>query len=139
MRTSMDPNRDRRLEQRYPATAQAVPLVRRAIVELAARLGAGPQHRSSIALAVTEGCSNVVLHAYREAPERGEMVIRAEGDAQRLEVVVSDEGSGMTPRADSPGLGLGVPLMAELAESVEFRPSPSGHGTELHLRFALTS
>jgi hypothetical protein len=28
-------------------------------------------------------------------------------------------------------------LMAELAECVEFRPSPTGHGTELHLRFAL--
>jgi serine/threonine-protein kinase RsbW len=135
----MDLDRNRTLEQRYPATAQAVPLVRHAIVELATRLGADPQRRSSIALAVTEGCSNVVLHAYREARERGEMVIRAEGDARELEVVVSDEGTGMSPRADSPGLGLGLPLMAELAECMEFRPSPSGRGTELHLRFALTS
>jgi serine/threonine-protein kinase RsbW len=138
MLTPMEPTRSRRLEQRYPATAQAVPLIRHAIVELATRLGAGPERRSSIALAVTEGCSNVVVHAYRGACQRGEMMIRAEGDARRLEVVVSDEGSGMSARADSPGLGLGVPLMAELAECVEFRPSPTGHGTELRLSFALT-
>jgi anti-sigma regulatory factor (Ser/Thr protein kinase) len=138
MRTTMEPTRNRRLEQRYPATAQAVPLARHAVVELATRLGADPERRSSIALAVTEGCSNVVVHAYRQALQRGEMVVRAEGDARRLEVVVSDEGAGMSARTDSPGLGLGVPLMAELAECVEFRPSPSGQGTELHLRFALT-
>jgi anti-sigma regulatory factor (Ser/Thr protein kinase) len=134
----MDHHRDGTLERRYPATAQAVPMVRHAILELATRLGADQQRRASIALAVTEGCSNVVLHAYREAREQGEMLIRAEGDAQRLEVTVSDEGSGMSPRPDSPGLGLGLPLMAELAERMEFRPSPAGHGTELHLRFALT-
>ena len=39
----------------------------------------------------------------------------------------------MRPRADSPGLGLGLPLMAHLADAVDIvRTSP---GTEIHLTF----
>ena len=34
-------------------------------------------------------------------------------------LTVLDEGSGLAPRVDSPGLGLGLPLIATLAESLE--------------------
>jgi serine/threonine-protein kinase RsbW/stage II sporulation protein AB (anti-sigma F factor) len=125
------------IEQRYPATAEAVPMIRHAIVELAARLGADVEHRTGIALAVTEGCANVVVHAYDSASEQGEMLVRARGDGEGLDVVVTDEGSGVVPREDSPGLGLGIQLMSELAESVDFRTAPGGRGTELHLHFGL--
>ncbi len=37
----------------------------------------------------------------------------------RLLVVVRDEGRGIVPRTDSPGLGLGLPLIATLAEALE--------------------
>ena len=43
----------------------------------------------------------------------------------------------MTPRLDSPGLGLGLPVIAETATSVEVRRPPAG-GTELVMRFDLT-
>jgi serine/threonine-protein kinase RsbW/stage II sporulation protein AB (anti-sigma F factor) len=33
--------------------------------------------------------------------------------------VVTDRGRGIVPRPDSPGLGLGLPLIATLAESLE--------------------
>ena len=40
------------------------------------------------------------------------------------------------PRADGPGLGLGMPIIGALAQSVELREADSG-GTELVMRFSL--
>ena len=37
----------------------------------------------------------------------------------------------MTPRPDSPGLGLGLPLIANLSDNLEIRDGPDGRGTEL--------
>jgi serine/threonine-protein kinase RsbW len=125
------------LELQYPATSGAVPAIRHAVTALAARLGADADRRDRIALAVTEACSNVTLHAYRNQAELGEIEVRAGGDDDRFDVVVTDSGGGMRPRRDSPGLGLGVPLMSQLADEIEFRVPPSEHGTELHLRFSL--
>jgi anti-sigma regulatory factor (Ser/Thr protein kinase) len=41
----------------------------------------------------------------------------------------------MTPRPDSPGLGLGLPLLAALTERFEVQSRPGG-GTRLCLFFA---
>ena len=69
-------------------------------------------------LAVTEACSNVVVHAYADdAP--GPLEVLATLDDDTLTVVVRDEGPGIAPHPDSPGLGLGLPLIASLAESVQ--------------------
>ena len=42
----------------------------------------------------------------------------------------------MRPRPDSPGLGLGLPLIAQMAASFEVHERDSG-GTEVRMRFAL--
>jgi serine/threonine-protein kinase RsbW len=55
----------------------------------------------------------------------------------RLTVVVHDEGRGMLPRPDSPGLGLGLPLIATLAESLELGTGPDER-TEVRMTFLLT-
>jgi serine/threonine-protein kinase RsbW len=52
--------------------------------------------------------------------------------AQAIRVVVSDRGSGLAPRADSPGAGLGLPLMAQLSDSVDVR-NQAGGGTAVEL------
>ena len=47
---------------------------------------------------------------------------------------VEDEGVGMTPHPDSPGLRMGLALIAMLADSLDVRPlKPSG--TELRVIF----
>jgi serine/threonine-protein kinase RsbW len=56
---------------------------------------------------------------------------------ERLTVVVHDEGRGMLPRPDSPGLGLGLPLIATLAESLELGTG-SEDRTEVRMTFLLT-
>ena len=53
-----------------------------------------------------------------------------------LTVVVSDEGRGILPRPDSPGLGLGLPLIATLAESLELGTGDDEQ-TEVRMSFRL--
>ena len=86
-------------------------------------------------LAVSEAVSNVVVHGYRETGG-GEFTLRVEWGGEELRVIVRDEGCGMMPRADSPGAGLGLPLIATLAESFSVIAPPGG-GTEVCMTFPL--
>ena len=45
-----------------------------------------------------------------------------------------DEGTGLAPRVDSPGLGLGLGLIAQVADSADVRAPETG-GTEVVMRF----
>ena len=80
--------------------------------------------------------TNVVLHAYPGEP--GEVHVRVERSGRTLRVVVSDDGSGMLPRPDSPGLGLGLPLIAQLVDGLDVHRRERG-GTELCMRFELAA
>ena len=123
---------------RLPATASSVPLARRAIAELCERLQLSATETSEVKLAVTEACTNVVLHAYADRPEAGGLLeVEAGMEGDRLRVVVRDHGRGVVPRADSPGLGVGMSLIAVLAESVEIRSGGAGTPTEVVMRFRL--
>jgi serine/threonine-protein kinase RsbW len=80
--------------------------------------------------------SNVVQHGYRgRAP--GDVTVCAEAYDHELKVIVRDAGCGMSPRADSPGAGLGLPLIARLAESVSVVAPPGGQGTVVCMTFDL--
>jgi len=90
----------------------------------------------AVRLAVSEAVSNVVVHSYRDAERHGEFTISIEGENDVLHVIVRDHGCGMQPRADSPGAGLGLPLIASLADSFSVVVPPDG-GTELSMTFPL--
>jgi serine/threonine-protein kinase RsbW len=64
------------------------------------------------------------------------MGLRASVDEDILRVVVVDQGRGILPRADSPGLGLGLPLIATLAESLELGTG-TNEETEVRMSFRL--
>ena len=76
----------------------------------------------------------MVGHAYPSG--EGPITLRATVDAGVLRVVVADEGRGILPRADSPGLGLGLPLIATLAESLELGTGDKEE-TEVRMTFRL--
>lgn len=89
---------------------------------------------SDIALAITEAATNVVLHAYRDHDEPGQVTIEASFQHDHVTFSVRDEGSGLAPRVDSPGLGLGLGLIAQVADSADVR-APEDGGTEVVMRF----
>jgi signal transduction histidine kinase len=65
------------------------------------------------------------------------VTVAAEAADHELRVVVSDEGCGLVPRTDSPGAGLGLPLIAQVAESVSVSCGAGGQGTVLSMTFEL--
>jgi serine/threonine-protein kinase RsbW len=125
-----------RCEQSWPARPEHVGAARRVASVAAERAGAENSVLDAVRLAVSEAVSNVVLHGYRDNPARGEFTMRVEWEDDLLRVTVRDHGCGMQPRADSPGAGLGLPLIASLADSVSVTVPPDG-GTELCMTFPL--
>ncbi len=123
------------LELKLPARAENVAVVRHAFGGFAEVLRVDEQTLADIKLAVTEACTNVVIHAY-EADDPGSLEVDATIDDSRLTVIIRDRGRGIVPRPDSPGLGLGLPLIATLAESLELG-SDGGDHTEVRMTFRL--
>lgn len=121
------------LRQRLPATVLAVPQARH--TALAALKGAGFTDQpllDDVALAVSEAVGNVARHAYPDEP--GELELAVGTDEQGVVVIVSDEGIGTTEPSDTPGLGLGLPLIKAKTRSWELESG--GSGTRVTMRFA---
>jgi serine phosphatase RsbU (regulator of sigma subunit)/anti-sigma regulatory factor (Ser/Thr protein kinase) len=123
---------------RLPATTESVPLARARVVELVEALGLDQEVRDAVALATTEAAANAVTHAYVGSPVEDQVVeIDAWPEQGRLRVVVRDYGGGMRPRADSPGLGLGLSLIGAFADEFEVRTGDAEAGsTEVVMLFA---
>jgi anti-sigma regulatory factor (Ser/Thr protein kinase) len=117
-----------------PARAENVAVVRHAIGGLGEALEIDDQTLSDVKLAVTEACTNAVVHAYPDGD--GPLEVAAYVRDDRLMLVVRDEGRGIMPRTDSPGLGLGLPLIATLAEALELGTDDEER-TEVRMTFRL--
>ena len=111
------------------AESESVAEARHAVAEFAREHGADAD---DVALAVSEGVSNCIIHAFR-GREPGRIDVRAIADDDVVVVSISDDGVGVMPNPDSPGLGLGLALIGSLADGVEL--SRDGHGTTLVMRF----
>lgn len=122
------------LELTLPARAVNVAVVRHAIGGVAEVVDVSDQALSDIKLAVTEACTNVVVHAYPDG--EGPLRVGATVTDDLLTIVVRDDGQGIVPRADSPGLGLGLPLIATLTESLELGTDDEER-TEVRMSFLL--
>lgn len=120
-----------------PATPGNVTLLRQAATGVAEAVGFPTDSVEDIRLAVTEACTNVVMHAYE--PGRAKTHIEFEALAAPdggLIFWVRDEGRGLDDPSSSPGLGLGLPLIAALAFEHELRPNPAGRGSEIRMTFS---
>jgi serine/threonine-protein kinase RsbW len=92
---------------------------------------------AAVELSVSEAVSNVVLHAYRDRPgatDEERVDVRLTADAEGVWVVVTDHGVGMSPRDDSPGLGLGLSVIAKLSDQLLIVQGETG--TRVHMRFS---
>jgi serine/threonine-protein kinase RsbW len=124
-----------RYEQSWPAAPEHVGSARRVVSAAARRAGADDPVLDAVRLAVSEAVSNVIVHGYRESGN-GAFTVAVEWEGDELRITVRDTGCGMQPRMDSPGAGLGLPLIANLAEKVSVTAPPGG-GTEVSMTFSL--
>jgi anti-sigma regulatory factor (Ser/Thr protein kinase) len=134
-----------RIELDVPARPEFLALVR-SIVTLIAETGSKlPDRRiDDLRLAVTEACANAI-DAERRKPEeeRKPITVRCDLEADYVVVEVHDEGGGFDPDALTPHpdvtkpdrlqfeRGLGIPLMRELTDELDFRHE--GGGTTVRL------
>ncbi|MCW2999911.1 MAG: domain S-box protein [Solirubrobacterales bacterium] len=125
-----------RFERRLPAVAASVPRLRQELTDWVRRLGLDDERVHAVRLAVNEALTNAVIHAFLDC-EPGTVQLAAEPGADVLEVRVTDDGQGMGPRPDSPGLGMGVPMIGKLCDSVDLGQGPDGTGTEVRMVFAV--
>ena len=123
--------------QVYPAIATSVREVRVALNQFAQGLGLPTETRDAVTLAASEAATNVVVHAYTDRDSPGTIEVSATVAGGELWVIVTDTGLGLRPRLDSPGLGLGLAIIAQLADGVDL-VRPAAGGVELRMRFALS-
>lgn len=122
-----------------PAKAEYITLVRLALSGLSQLRPLSEETLGDLKLAVTEACSNSVRHAYRDGRE-GVVEIIYELHPDRLVVEVCDEGEGFTAAEELPLVngslsegGLGIAIIRELADELEFGRGATGKGSRLRL------
>jgi anti-sigma regulatory factor (Ser/Thr protein kinase) len=119
-----------------PALPANVALVRQALAGFADSLGVDPARAADMKIAVTEACTNAVVHAYPE--HDGPLDVTMGIEHERLVITVRDRGHGLRPLpsdGDGPPLGFGLALIASLSD--EFGIVGGRHGTAVRLAFDL--
>ncbi len=134
MRSTTDPVASLQSDVRLtlPARPENVAVVRHVLGALSESLGLPQAVTEDVRLAVTEACTNVVRHAYAGREGTIDVVVRSEGGD--LEVIVADTGRGDGPSQDEAGPGLGLPLIAALADSLDIERS-ADKGSRLRMSF----
>lgn len=116
----------------------SVTTLRTEVAELIDAAGLAEPLRTDVKLAVSEAVTNVVMHAYIDAERQGEVRLLAVMRGDRIDITVADDGRGMMPRLDSPGLGVGLPFIAQASDALDISPGERG-GTVLRMSFRLPS
>ena len=123
-----------RWHREVDAEPAVVAELRRGVADFASAHGAAQDAINNITLAVSEAVTNAIIHAF-VGRERGRVALTAEAGEGCVLVRVLDDGRGMTPHPESPGLGLGLTMMASMATRCDIREGPAGLGTEVRLAF----
>jgi anti-sigma regulatory factor (Ser/Thr protein kinase) len=120
-----------------PARPEGVAVVRQALAGMADALAFDAAVLADMKMAVSEACTNVVVHAYDDSD--GMLEVDMTADDVGLTIRVRDYGSGIQPQVtrsrEVPALGLGLPLIAALSDAFELHGS-AGQGTEVRMTFS---
>ncbi|HKG65179.1 MAG TPA: ATP-binding protein [Solirubrobacteraceae bacterium] len=118
-------------EAKMPGTPLGVRMLRREVSVIATDCGMDEAGVADVQLAVTEAATNAVMHGYSEAT--GELTVSAVVEDGELAIVIGDTGRGFDDRRESPGLGVGLSIIASVAERLRIIATPGG--TEIHMAF----
>ena len=117
-----------------PARPENVSVIRHVLGAFAEALRLPDDLVEDLRLAVTEACTNVVRHAY-PAGVPGPVEISIVPSEDVVSVIVSDHGRGIGSSSDTNGPGLGLPLIAAIADEVDLQPVPGG-GSRVSMTFS---
>jgi serine/threonine-protein kinase RsbW len=122
----------------FPARTEYLLLARLAVAGVARALRLDHRDVADLELAVTEACGNAMRHAY-PVEGGGEVELDLVPGADRLDLVVSDHGTGIElPVPEQPidpteSGGMGLAIMRALVDELEIGPGPDGSGTVVHM------
>ena len=127
------------VEIRIPSRTEHLAIVNRVAEELAEQLAMSEDDRDAVATSVIEAATNAIQHGNRNDATKT-VTVRFVTTPGRLEVVVTDEGSGFDPSTVADPLqpenllrerGRGLFLIRAFMDDVVY--SPSERGTVVHL------
>jgi anti-sigma regulatory factor (Ser/Thr protein kinase) len=126
------------LRRALPAVPESVAVLRAQVTQFVSAAGVEEPQLAAVKLAVSEAVTNAVVHAYARSEQPGEVRVETFVENGTVHMIVSDDGGGMRPRPDSPGLGVGLPLIADSADTLQIGVSKRG-GTELRMTFRVAA
>jgi serine/threonine-protein kinase RsbW len=119
-----------------PAEPGIVREARDAVAAVAADGGMARLRVNDVRACVSEAVTNTILHAFDDDRTPGTITVSAKFNHETLTVVITDDGVGFLPRAGSPGMGLGLPIIGGLSDSMSIATAAGG-GTEVSILFRL--
>ena len=117
------------------ARMSELPPLLQMVREACAHVDASPTFEHDLLLMAEEACVNVMHHAYPTGTQ-GTLLLRVRSTASGVELVLQDQGIPFDPLASAPPDtsselearaigGLGVHLIRQLADRVEYRSDPA--------------
>ncbi len=135
----MGGGKDVSFELEIPAIAKYVSLARLLAGSIARRMNFSEDSVDDLKIAVSEMCTNAIVHTGNGTTRRPPITIRYVIGEDRLTIEVSDQGPGFDPsrlndhpEADLLDKGFGIPLIKSLVDVFECQSHPQG-GTRVSI------
>jgi len=125
------------VREAFPAVAASLVPIRRAVEMWASEAGATPAVVAAAVLSINEAATNAIVHGYGGGRPEEAVRLLLSSEPGWLRAVVADDGSGLRPRRNSPGLGLGFAIIGQLTDELELHEGADGAGIEVRLSFRL--
>lgn len=115
---------------RIPTRSTNLKIIRDFIMDVSDKAGFENEACCDIALAVDEGCTNVIKHAYRGGDGK-DITINVQYDKEKITIIISDTGKGFDPEVyENLDLevylkrmkkgGLGIHIMKNTMDEIDF-------------------
>ena len=129
----------RRVQLSFPARAEYLILGRLALAGVARAVAIDDEVLADLKLVVTEACGNVVRHAYAADGDDGRVHLAIDVTEGQATISVADDGIGLSSQTvpapeELPESGMGLAIIAAIADEVEIGPSGANGGTTLTVR-----
>ena len=127
----------------FPAKPDYLVLSRLALSGLARAYPFNPDVLADLKLAVTEACGNAVRHAYEDEAEDGPVTVSFRVDAETLEILVEDRGSGLVSpdrewtMPEEPESGMGLAIIRTVVDELDVSRGDDGRGTVVRMTKSL--